>query len=218
MTAQVIYGIISNLFFIVVNLPLFIYFYLIIYQGVNLYLFLMYALLIAFSFSLVALFETIYQLVDQEHETKVRFFWQRLIRAYSKDSLPVCLLICLTASIGFAFFQPNLHPLLSLIITIYAIVAIYGFFLLPFVIMETILFKNSFLKTWSNALILSFQKWELQVFSIIYFLFCLVMIHTFPAGIFFIGFSGYCYLFLKFYYAALQERISAIKGLVEDHD
>ncbi|AFM70980.1 hypothetical protein NXO52_000179 [Enterococcus hirae] len=112
----------------------------------------------------------------------------------------------------------ELSPIFSIFVIIYAILAVYGMLILPFAIMETILFQNTFLKTLLNAMILSFQKWQLQLFTIAYLLFVLLLFPRSPAIFFFVGFSGYCYLFLTFYTPFLQTRIASIKGLDQRND
>ncbi|EMF0390620.1 hypothetical protein SFB97_01790 [Enterococcus hirae] len=216
--SQIIYVVINNLFFIVVNLPLFSYLYLMIYQGVTLYLILMGLFMILFAISLIALFESLYQFIIKKQESNLRFFWRSIAKACSWDSLPVYLLISLIASIGFLFFMVELSPIFSIFVIIYAILAVYGMLILPFAIMETILFQNTFLKTLLNAMILSFQKWQLQLFTIAYLLFVLLLFPRSPAIFFFVGFSGYCYLFLTFYAPFLQTRIASIKGLDPRND
>ncbi|EMF0149286.1 hypothetical protein OUS16_001656 [Enterococcus hirae] len=67
-------------------------------------------------------------------------------------------------------------------------------------------------------MILSFQKWQLQLFTIAYLLFVLLLFPRSPAIFFFVGFSGYCYLFLTFYTPFLQTRIASIKGLDQRND
>lgn len=41
----------------------------------------------------------------------------------------------------------ELSPIFSIFVIIYAILAVYGMLILPFAIMETILFQNTFSKT-----------------------------------------------------------------------
>lgn len=202
-----------NVFFILANFPLLIF--LLFSGGVNAWeshslLLLLTALPLVPSS--IALFKSVFTMIDSPDQKIYSLFWKSYKRSFSKESLIPLVLLLMIYFLSFDSVLYKVLPSLSLLAPIYFCLRILFLCLFPFLCLEVALFQNTSLALIKNGFIQVLSKISILFFNLIYLLFAGLIINDLPVALLFFIFSLYAYLFISFNYSSLHKRITECKS------
>ena len=203
--------VVNNIFFIFTNLPVFVYLFLVFKGITSFYILPLYFLMITIPFSLIALFNTFYMYVGEDKYIGLKNYFVFFKRSFNKDSLSCVLLIYLMFTFILLLFSPTVGYITTLFSGLWCFLAVLSFLMIPYALMEDIVFQNTVIQTLMNALFLMINNKFLTIGIVTYSVFCLLIVREAPAVLMFAVFSGYSFLFISFYQKKLLKRIESVK-------
>lgn len=201
-----------NLTFLLVNIGLFIYLYLLSTQKVGMYLFLLMFLLFPLSVSLFALYSSVDDLISQKVKVSIKTFFYDMRKIMTKELFSIFALVYSTAGI-LALYSLEIDSLsIAVLLPIYLLIICINLLALPILCVEIKTFSNSNIGHLKNTIILLLGNWKLIIFQMIYVALFYLILKELPALILFIGSSLFAYLFLIIYKPYVVKRVAQIKS------
>lgn len=205
-----------NLLFLIPNLPIVIISIMAGIKNVFHYPIFILLFLITLPPAAIALFRTSFDWVINKN-LSFKSFFKIFKSSFSIDSLPLYFLTLMPCSLFFQRIIIRSFPMFKIIAPVYYLIAFICGCMFPFACLEIALFKVSPVKQMKNILIETAIHPGLSIITILYCVFSLLLVGSFPASILIFIFSLYAYVFTSFYSSNLQERIEVARVMNSDH-
>ncbi|KAF1298640.1 hypothetical protein BAU15_10970 [Enterococcus sp. JM4C] len=200
--------ILLNVLFLLFISPLVLFVSLIGIAQIDHYPFLLFLVSLTVPAAAVALFRSMFTLIDQPDEAIYKLFFRSYKQAFTKEISPLLMIHLLLFLLSFDGLLYSVFPSLTLLSPLYFILRFISLTLYPIYCLEIALFKNPVPVIAKNGLILFFSKPFLILLTVLYFLFALLILSELPAALLLFTFSLFCYLYISFDYISLTDRIA----------